>query len=369
MGHEMVTASSKEQSWRIWLQLALGMGLTFLFFYMMAPFLVPFLLGAVCAILSYPAYELFKRHMPRHLSAFLTTLAITLGILIPVILMIYSSVYRVLNMLKRLRILHEGQSVESLVELPFIRQLIAGISRWIPIDREWMQAQALDFLQLVVEKLTGIIGNFLTSMPSLLIGISIVVLSTYFFLTDGAKFLRFLVSLSPLKLERSVELYGTFERSCRGVVLGLFMSGVVQGVLMSILFLITGLPDAVFIFFVTIIAGMIPLVGSAPIWIGAVVYHAVQNNFGFALVMLIGGILVSTSDNIVRPVVMKGQAEMHPLLALVSVFGAINLFGPTGIFLGPVIAAVFLSFLKILSLELRRENIATAQPAPPAPPT
>jgi predicted PurR-regulated permease PerM len=170
-----------------------------------------------------------------------------------------------------------------------------------------------------------------------------------------------------MKLDRTVELYGAIERSCRGVVLGLFMSGVVQGVLMAILFIFTDLPDPIFIFFITVVAGMVPIVGSAPIWIGALVYHAFYDHWGFASVMLVGGLLVSTSDNIVRPLVMKGQAEMHPLLALVSVFGAVHLFGPTGIFLGPVIAAVFVSFLKILSLEMRRESIATAVIQPPTP--
>jgi predicted PurR-regulated permease PerM len=54
---------------------------------------------------------------------------------------------------------------------------------------------------------------------------------------------------------------------------------------------------------------------------------------------------------------MKENAQMHPFLALVSVFGAIHLLGPTGIFLGPIIAAVFVSFLKIVIGELRREHL------------
>lgn len=82
-------------------------------------------------------------------------------------------------------------------------------------------------------------------------------------------------------------------------------------------------------------------------------------------VMLAGGLTISTSDNIVRPLVMKEHSEMHPLLALVSVFGAVNLFGATGIFLGPVIAAVFVSFLRIVSLEIRREAVHLPPETPP----
>jgi predicted PurR-regulated permease PerM len=355
----IIMTQPKEQGIRGWIQLLLGLSLTVLFVYMMAPFIEPFLLGAVCAILCYPTYGYLKRYTPRPVAAAITTVGLTLLVLVPVVFMLYGSTYRLWNILKKLRILKEGQTFESLIDHPLLKKTIGGLSRWVEIDREWVHSQALDVLQTIVERLTTSIGGFLGSIPSLLIGILIVVLTTYFFLADGARFLRFLQSLSPMKLDRSVELYGAFERSCRGVVLGLFISGVVQGILMAILFVFTDMPDPIFIFMITIVAGMIPIVGSAPIWMGALVYHIFQDHWGFASIMLVGGILVSTSDNIVRPLVMKGHAEMHPLLALVSVFGAVHLFGPTGIFLGPVIAAVFVSFLKILSLELRRESIAT----------
>jgi predicted PurR-regulated permease PerM len=65
--------------------------------------------------------------------------------------------------------------------------------------------------------------------------------------------------------------------------------------------------------------------------------------------MTVAAVFISTSDNFIRPWVMKGQSEMHPMLALVSAFGAVQLLGATGIFLGPIIAAVFVSFLNILA--------------------
>lgn len=354
----MTESRETNSRWRGLLQLLLGVGLTILFFYMMAPFLVPFIVGGVCAILCYPLYERLKKFLHFHLAAFLTTLLLTMGVLAPIVYLIYSGTYRIIELLKTLRIVRNGQTIDELIDHPSIRSAIAFTSKWISIDKEWIQNQALDLIQTIVEKLSGIVGSFLGGMPGLFIAVFIVILSTYFFLTDGAKFLRFLASLSPMNAERSADLYGAFERSCRGVVLGLFVSGVVQGILMTILFTVTGLPDPIFVFLLTVVAGMIPIVGSAPIWIVAILYHFGHHSMLYALTMLLGGIAVSTSDNIVRPLVMKGQAEMHPLLALVSVFGAINLFGPTGIFLGPVIAAVFISFLRILSIELRREAIS-----------
>jgi len=344
-------------NWRGLIQVGLGVGLTGLFLYMMAPFILPVLLGAVAAILAFPLYRFFKNYFSPRTSSFITTSLITAGILLPVILLSYTATYRLLALVTKLRLLKDGQTIEELAENPLVGKLIQSLGNFIPVNREFLKEQSLSFLAFFVERLSKLVGAFISGMPSLLIAGAVVILSTFFFLTDGGIFLRFLSNLSPLNREKSEALYHSFEKSCRGVVLGLFVSGFVQAVMMGLLFIILGLPNPIFVSLLTLIAGMIPFVGSAPIWVGAVIYFLSQSMPVSATVMLIGGIGVSLADNVVRPWIMKENAEMHPFLALVSVFGAIHLLGPTGIFLGPVIAAVFVSFLKILTSELRKENI------------
>ena len=359
----MTAINTEKTPWRGWLQLLLGLGITVLFFSMMAPFVVAILLGAIIAILCYPMFDRSLKRLPRAISALWVTLAVTLGVLIPFVLTLYSATYRTFNFVSKYRLLKNAQSIEQIIESPVARKWIAKIPTFIPIDRDWLYEQSLDFIQLIIEKLSGTIGHVISGMPGILMAFFVVILSTYFFLLDGASFLRFLSSLSPLGLERSVQLYQAFETSCRGVVLGLFASAIAQAIIMTVLFAITGLPNAILIGAMTVVAGMIPLVGSAPIWIGATIYLAINGSWGNFSIMLIGGIIVATIDNIIRPMIMKDHAQMHPMLALISVLGAVNLMGPTGIFLGPIIAAVFVSFLKILSLELRRDKIKQGQTA------
>ena len=348
--------------WRGWIQLMLGLGLTILFFYMMAPFVVAILLGGVMAILAYPLYERAKVKMPEGVSAFLVTFGVTAGVLAPLVFALYSMVYRTFTMIKRWRLMREGQTVEEFADHPFVGKVLNGLAYFVPIDQEWLHEQALNFLSTLVENISGIVAAFLASMPGLILAFVIVILSMYFFLVDGSRFLKFLGNLSPLKQDRSKEIYGVFERTCRGVVLGLFLSALVQAIVISLLFLLTGLPNVAIAGFFALILAMVPVIGSSPIWIVAAIYLGANALWGSFAVMLVGGIFVSTIDNVIRPWVMKGQAEMHPLLALVSVFGAVRLMGPTGIFLGPVIAAVFVSFLKIVSLELRRDRMLSASP-------
>lgn len=344
--------------WRVAIQLLFGLALTFLFYYMMEPFLVPLLLGGVMAILCYPIYQAARKKLPRALASFVTTLGIALGLLLPVFFVLYSVSFKLLGLISKVKLPNStGPSLDDWVHHPWVGRFLSFISRFTPIDTEWVKEQAFQIFQNAVERLSKVIAAFFAGMPSLLLGYFVVLLALFFFLTDGARFLRLLLNLSPLSHERSIEVYDTFQKSCRGVVLGLFASALVQGMMVALLFLITGLPNIGLVFVLTIVMGMVPVVGSAPIWVGAAIYLFASDSFGFGIVMVVGGALTSVSDNIVRPWVMRGQSEMHPMLALVSVFGAVNLFGPPGIFLGPIVAAVFVSFLRILTLELRREKV------------
>jgi predicted PurR-regulated permease PerM len=245
---------------------------------------------------------------------------------------------------------------EAFIDFPVFKKLIMTVSRFTPIDRDWLRAQSLDVLQSIFENLSRIIGSFLASVPGLALNNFVVILSIYFFLIDGPRFLRFLSTLSPLDPNRSQDMFMTFQNSCRGVVLGLFASAVAQGACIFIFFLLTGIPNAHLFGLGGVLMGMVPVVGTAPITIGAVIYLFGIGEPGRAIFMIFGSAFVGVADNVIRSAIMKGQSEMHPLLALVSVFGATNLMGPPGIFLGPIVAAIFVSFLRILSLELRREG-------------
>ncbi len=344
-----------EQRWTGITQVFFGLGITLLFFYMMAPFAVAILMGAVVAILCYPLYQKLRRRLARAIAALVVTFVVTVGILVPLGFVLVNGAYQLLGLLGRVRFTPEGQ-IGTTTYRPLINQILTTLGRFVPINRQWFVAQLVGVLSTLVEKTTQTLGAFLAGLPSLLLALLVVIISAYFLILDGSRFLRFLSSLAPMRVDRSRELYTTFEKSCRGVVLGLLASSLVQGILIVIFFLVTGLPNAVLMGIVGVVMGMVPIVGTAPITLGAIVYLFFNDEPGNGIVMIAGAVLIGTCDNIIRTWVLKGQSEMHPLLALVSAFGAVNLFGPTGIFLGPIIAAVFVSFLKILSLELWRES-------------
>ncbi len=343
-----------QQQWKEWIQLLLGLSLTILFFYMMAPFLVAMLIGAVGAIILFPIHHRLSAYLPKAFSALLLTCSLAIGALIPIFFIMYGGALKIQDLSHKVK-MPSSESLDSWLHHPRLTSILA----WAPVDTVWLKDQSFEMLQVLAERLTRLMGAFIGGMPGLLLAYTIVMITLYFFLLDGIRLLRFLAGLSPLNADRSASLFLAFQNSCRGVVLSLILSALIQSFLMVVLFLSTRIPDPFLWGGVTFIMGMVPVVGSAPIWVGGALFHLLNGHIVAMIILIVGGIIVSLSDNIVRIYVMKGQSEMHPLLALVSVFGAVNLIGPTGIFLGPVIAAVFVSFLKIVAVEVRREKQAS----------
>jgi hypothetical protein len=104
----------------------------------------------------------------------------------------------------------------------------------------------------------------------------------------------------------------------------------------------------------TMVLAMVPFTGAAAVWIPVSLYlWLYQGHEGVAIgLALYGALIVSTSDNFIKPLVLHGQSNLHPLLALLSVIGGIQSLGPIGILVGPMVVVFLQTLLKILQREL-----------------
>jgi predicted PurR-regulated permease PerM len=114
----------------------------------------------------------------------------------------------------------------------------------------------------------------------------------------------------------------------------------VQAVLLGIAFIV-GVQNIVFWTVVTFIASMLPLVGALIIWLPALIYLLVVAQPVAALALFIfGAIVISTVDNLLRPMVLRRGAQLSPVLTIIGIFGGIALFGFVGLFVGPIVLGV-----------------------------
>ena len=159
--------------------------------------------------------------------------------------------------------------------------------------------------------------------------------------------------LSPLDDRHELELIAEFDRISRAVVVATLLAAVVQGLLAGIGFWFAGLESVFLLTLVTMVLAMVPFVGAAAVWMPVSLWLLVEGNYwAGGLLAVYGFTVVSAADNLIKPIVLHGQSQLHPLLALLSVLGGVQALGPIGIVVGPLVVAVLQTLLNILHREL-----------------
>jgi len=135
----------------------------------------------------------------------------------------------------------------------------------------------------------------------------------------------------------------------RGVAYGVVGTAVIQGVLMGIGLAIAGVPGAAALGFLTVLFSISQVLGplTVVVWAGAAWWLYAGGSLAWAIFMLLwGAIMVSTSDNLLRPILISRGMDMPLSLILVGVFGGFVAFGFLGLFIGPTLLAVAFSLLQ-----------------------
>ncbi|MFO0898142.1 MAG: AI-2E family transporter [Pirellulales bacterium] len=233
--------------------------------------------------------------------------------------------------------------------------LMAWIKAWTnptPEKLNQLRAEVLGHLESWWAPLALGTTQFL---GSLVIGTIVMIVSLYFFLADGPGMVQALMRLSPLDERYEQQLVGEFDRVSRAVVVATLLSAFVQGLLAGAGFYLAGL-EAVFLLTVlTMFLALIPFVGATAVWLPCSLYVFFYQGRPLAgvLLALYGACVVSVADNIIKPIILHGQSNLHPLLALLSVLGGVRALGPIGIFVGPMAVAFLQALLNILNVELK----------------
>jgi predicted PurR-regulated permease PerM len=207
-------------------------------------------------------------------------------------------------------------------------------------------------------KLLSFGGGSVAFIVKLLVGITILLVSLYFFLVDGPGMIRSLMELSPLDDRYEAELLTEFDQTSRAIVLATILSAVAQGLTAGLAYFFLGAPSAFLLTALTMVCALIPFVGTAIVWVPAALFMAIyQDRVPHALGLAVYAVLiVGTIDNLIKMLILHGQRQLHPLLALLSVLGGIQALGPIGILIGPLAVTLLQTTLSIFRRELIELN-------------
>lgn len=339
-------------------------------FWVFRPFVLVFAVAACVALLMGPAQKRLAAALGGRstLAAALLVLVTTVVILVPVLTSLFLLARQTAVFLEWVR----GQPLLGPEELQrFWEQLphrYPGLRDWIA----WLQAQVTPALSGGIAELAGgangLLQNVLGRVTHAAVDLGLFLLILFFLLRDGGRLKAELRPISPFSEEQERQIFDHLERTIIGALQAVVVVPVLQGILAGIGFMIFGVPSPFVWGTAVILAATVPLVGSPLGWIPACVFLAGQGRTGAALGLLaFGTVIVSGSDNVIKPLLLRGSARIHPLLGFLSIVGGVLAFGVFGFLIGPVVLSLVLSAIRIYRLDILR--VAAAGGPPPTPPS
>lgn len=326
-----------------------------LLLYLLARILHPFygaiLWALLLAFLLFPVNAWLRAKLKgrRGVAALLLTLGVTLGIVVPVALLALVFVRQAGDLLTRVSAVASRYQVEKpqdLLKIPALGRVVQWVDAKTPLAaaeiQQWLANAAKSALELAVTGGRQILLGALGAVVGLLLMLFIL----YFFFRDGDEMARRTVRLIPLEDTRKGRLIAQLSSVMKAVVFGALATALVQGALMGIAFAIAGLPSPVVFGFLTALVALLPVAGTALVWVPATIALYAQGRTGWALFLLLwGALLVGSVDNFLRPRLISGRAEISTLPVFFGVLGGMAAFGAIGLFVGPLVIALALAFV------------------------
>ena len=326
-----------------------------LFAYIAWPLLVPVAMGGVFAVLFFPVLEhLEKRKVSTRLGSTFLTLAITFTVLLPTVFLIFFVAKTGLQEIRSVQLLtlregapEQGGFWENLVNLPGVRSVIESITHLFPVNLDELAGATQELAKNVALRLGDFLGQLVTRLPGMFMALTVVVISIYFFLVDGRRLIHFMRHNSFYSPEQTDRLLDSLGGMCRSVILASVISGVAQSILFMIACFATQVPNTPLIGFLVFLASFVPLVGSSPVTICVAVQQLISGhpNHGIVLFIMVG--IVAVADNAIRPIVLRGHGNLHPLLGFIGALGGLQAMGFLGVFLGPILAGLTVVLVRI----------------------
>jgi predicted PurR-regulated permease PerM len=336
------------------------------------PLLATMLLAALVAVLTAPLHRrLTARLQGRNgQAALLTCAGVTLVVLLPLAFILTVLTIQSIDLYGTVSDFLSNGGLRKVLENPSFVKAQTWIDRYLStlggqeINIKAKAAEAIQKLsgyfiaggQKVAGNAVGLVGSFFLMLFTL-----------YYLLVDGERMVTYLRQALPLPEERSRRLMDRFVDVTQASFIGTFGVAATQGILGGAALAMAGM-QGVFWGLIMSFASLIPVVGTAMVWVPAAAYLLLSGRWLAAILLTAWcAVVVGSADNFLRPYLMGGKSGLHPLLILLSVFGGLQLFGVLGIFFGPLTAGLALTLVDMFREEfghLPEEDAAPGEPPP-----
>jgi predicted PurR-regulated permease PerM len=321
---------------------------------MISQFLMAIFLAGIFSALSYPLYRRFEKWFKgrRSLASIATLLLIVFVVVLPLggLLGIVTA-----------QAIKVGEAVKPWVEQQLAEpDAISNALKSLPFyDR--VEPYRNLILQKAGEMVGGLSGFLINRLSSVTLGtvnllfmLFIMLYTMFFFLMDGQKLIKKILYYLPLEDHDERRMLNKFTSVTRATLKGTAVIGLLQGVLAGGAFAVVGIEGAAFWGAIMAVLSFIPGIGSALVWVPAVIILAATGQLAKAIGLgVFCAAVVGSIDNLLRPILVGRDTQMHELMILFGTLGGILMFGVVGVIIGPIIAALFVTVWEIYGVAFK----------------
>lgn len=351
----MAVDPQRQERLRIVLFYAIAVLLGYLAYRIFEPFLVPLIWAAVLVVVTYGAHQRLERRFGRNTAALIGTVGVTLILVVPVVLVLSSFVKEAVSAVQSIRLGFE-------------------LGRYSWADRLWERVQH-EFPSLIPSDLGALIHNYAEQAASFIAGrvgqilshtaefvmdLSFTILGMFYFFRDGDAIVARLRNSLPFEEAQRLLVVENTRSLIFATVLSSLAAAAAHGVIGGLAFALTGVKTPIFWGVLMGFFSLIPLIGTALIWVPLSLSLMLGGHLVAGIILAgICSLVIGMVDNVLRPLLISGRAQMSTLLIFIGVLGGIHVFGLLGVVLGPIIIATAAMLLNVYVPGTNTEHTAS----------
>ncbi len=313
--------------------------LAILSFLLLKPILLDIVLGFILAFIFYPLYKFLLRiSKSPNLSASFITVVLVLIILIPIWFFTPIIINQAFKLYASASQTDFAGLFESIFPSLFSSEQFASE----------IGSALNSFIPNIANYLLNALSNFLLDFPSLLLHSLVVLFTFYFALRDKQKINSFLNDMSPFSKDVNKKISQSSRDITSSVLYGQVVLGLLQGAVLAIGIFVLGIPNSFLLTIVSLVVGILPIIGPMFVWIPLAIYLFVSQDMTGVIVILIFGLISSNLDTFLRPMLVSRKTKVHSGIVFIGMIGGLFLLGILGLILGPLILVYLLIFLEVL---------------------
>ncbi len=339
-----------------WIALAVLAVLVAGCYLVLQPFLTAVLWAIILCCTTWPTFRHVQQWMRGRviLSALLVTLAVAVVLLAPFVIVGISLAENANQVLDQgRRFIEEGPPDPPVwvAEIPLIGERARAY--WAGIAHD--SARLLADLDQYVQPLRAFVLSSGAAVAQGVLQLALSIVIAFFFYRDGAAISQRLnASVDRIAGERGRHLIAVAVSTMRTVVYGILGTAIAQGVLAAIGFWLAGVPAAPLLGLATFFLSPVPI-GPPLVWAPVAFWLFAHDHMGWGAFILIWGVaVVSSADNVLKPLIISRGSHLPFILVLLGVLGGVIAFGFIGVFLGPTLLAIGFALIQDWSEERRR---------------